>query len=184
MDRVDPRVARTRRLLIDALIDLIVEEGYDAVTIREIVQKAGVNRSTFYLHFRDKQDIFTHMEDEIWDELAEAVRNPTFTYESALRDYKNSQKPIISAVRLFEHIQRYASLYGTMLVERNFREQVTQTLKTELLRFSPAASEAAFVSHGIVGLILYWLESGMSETVMEMSLWLTRVSLFPLGHFE
>lgn len=184
MNRVDPRVARTRRLLIDALIELICEEGYEAITIREIVKKADVNRSTFYLHFRDKQDILSHMEDEVLSGLAASIRNPSFTHEFALRDYKDSKKPIHSAVELFEHVSRYASLYRTMLVERDFRARATQVIRTELLPFSPSELEAAFASNGIVGVILHWLESGSKETVMQMSLWLTRFSLFPLGHFE
>ncbi|MFD1674782.1 helix-turn-helix domain-containing protein [Alicyclobacillus fodiniaquatilis] len=57
MNHVDPHVIRTERLLIDALTNLILEEGYDVVNVRKIVQRAGLNRSTFYLHFRDKQDI-------------------------------------------------------------------------------------------------------------------------------
>ncbi|WAH38026.1 TetR/AcrR family transcriptional regulator [Alicyclobacillus dauci] len=184
MNSVDPRVFRTRRLLIDALIELIVDEGYDAVTVREIVRKAEVNRSTFYLHFRDKQDIFAYMGDELLKQLAESVRNPTFTFESALRDYNNSKRPITSAVTLFKHVQKYAALYRTMLVERDFREHVTQCISTEILRYSTSPSEAAFGSNGIVGLIIYWLQTGMKESVEEMSLWLTRVSLFPMGHFE
>ncbi|MCM3570985.1 TetR-like C-terminal domain-containing protein [Neobacillus mesonae] len=40
------------------------------------------------------------------------------------------------------------------------------------------------MANGAVGVILYWLESGMKETVMEMSLWLTRMTLFPLGKFK
>jgi AcrR family transcriptional regulator len=184
VNRLDPRVTRTRRLLIDGLIESIVEDGYDAITVRGIVQRAKVNRSTFYLHFRDKQDAMTNMEYELLRELAESVRNPTFTHESALRDYKNSNQPISSAVALFEHVKKYASLYKMMLIQRDFREQVVHVMKSELLQFSPTELEISFVSNGIVGIILYWLENGMKETVKDMSLWLTRFSLFPMGHFE
>lgn len=184
MNYVDPRVARTRRFLMDALMNLILEEGYDSVTVREIVQKAGVNRSTFYLHFRDKQDILSHMEDEILNELASSVRNPSFTHESALRDYEESGEPIYSAVALFKHIEKYAHLYRTMLVERDFRARVTQVIRQEILQFSPSELDAAFGSNGIVGVIIHWLESDMRETVTDMSHWLTRFSLFPLRHFD
>ncbi|EPZ42263.1 TetR/AcrR family transcriptional regulator [Alicyclobacillus acidoterrestris] len=177
MNGFDRRVARTRRLLIDALIKLIVEDGYDAVTIRGIVKKADVNRSTFYLHFRDKQDILNYMENEVLSELAAAIRNPNYTYESALWDYKILKRPIQSAIALFEHVEKYASLYRTILVEKDFRARVTQVTSTELFSFLPNELEVAFVSNGIIGLILYWLENGMKETVTEMSLWLTRFSL-------
>ncbi|TJY43903.1 TetR/AcrR family transcriptional regulator [Cohnella pontilimi] len=181
---IDPRVARTRRLLMDTLTELIVEEGYDAITIREIVRKAGVNRSTFYLHFRDKQDILTHMQEDILNGLAHSLNYPTYTYKSALQDYQSSKMPIKSHMAMFEHIQKHASLYRTMLIEREFRERVTQVIRTEVLRFRDSVWEAAFMSNGAVGVILYWLENGMKETITDMSLWLTRVILFPLGKFE
>lgn len=181
---VDPRVSRTRRLLIEALAKLIVLEGYEAVTIREIVRVAEVNRSTFYLHFRDKQDILVQMQNEILNELAESLKYPTYTYESAIIDYKSSNKPIKTHVTMFEHIQEHAPIYRKMLIESEFREHVTQVLITEVHRFQENVWEATFMANGAVGVILYWLESGMKETIMEMSLWLSRVILFPLGNFK
>src|SRR5262245_12636405 len=53
----DRRVQRTRRLLHEALISLILERGYDAVSVRDVVQRAGVGRSTFYTHFSDLEEV-------------------------------------------------------------------------------------------------------------------------------
>ena len=55
--RPDRRVGRTRRALKDALTDLILEEGYEAVTVQDIIDRADVGRSTFYSHFIDKDDL-------------------------------------------------------------------------------------------------------------------------------
>ena len=177
----DPRVIRTESLLMDSLMDLVLKEGYEAITVRKIVQKAGVNRSTFYLHFRDKQDILNYMENYILAQLMDAMTDPTFNPETALIDFKKLGKPIGSAVALFSHVEKYAPLYRTMLVERDFRARVTQSIRRELLPFLHDELDAAFGSNGIVGVIIHWLESGMVESVEAMSLWLTRLSLFPLG---
>ena len=56
-DRPDRRVSRTRRALKEALTDLILEKGYEAVTVQEIIDRADVGRSTFYSHFLDKDDL-------------------------------------------------------------------------------------------------------------------------------
>lgn len=182
---LDPRVVRTRRLLINALTELIVvEEGYEPITIREIVQKAEVNRSTFYLHFCDKQDILTQMQGDLLNELKESLNYPMYTYETAINNYNSSKKPIKSHVSMFEHVQKHSSLYKKILSEREFRERFTQGIKTEVLRFRDSDLEATFMANGAVGVILYWLESGMKETIMEMSLWLTQITLFPLGKFK
>lgn len=55
--RPDRRVARTRRALKESLTDLILEEGYEAVTIGDVIDRADVGRSTFYAHFIDKDDL-------------------------------------------------------------------------------------------------------------------------------
>ncbi len=52
--REDPRVTRTRALLLDAFLDLLVEKDFDALTVQDIAARATVNRATFYAHFPDK----------------------------------------------------------------------------------------------------------------------------------
>src|SRR5258708_14782425 len=58
MTKTDKRVERTRKLLQTALIDLIGERGYDAITIQDIVDRANVGRTTFYLHYNSKEHLF------------------------------------------------------------------------------------------------------------------------------
>src|SRR6476660_8751547 len=55
--RPDRRVARSRRALKEALTDLILEEGFEAVTVQDVIDRADVGRSTFYAHFLDKDDL-------------------------------------------------------------------------------------------------------------------------------
>ena len=56
--RDDRRVRRTRDVLGDALVELIREKSFDEITVQEVLDRAGVGRTTFYTHFRDKQDLF------------------------------------------------------------------------------------------------------------------------------
>jgi AcrR family transcriptional regulator len=53
----DRRVRRTRAALLDALISLMTEKGYDAITVQDLIDRADVGRSTFYAHFNDKSDL-------------------------------------------------------------------------------------------------------------------------------
>jgi len=53
-EKLDPRVRRTRTLLYDAFMSVLAEQRFQAISVQDITQKAGVNRSTFYLHFPDK----------------------------------------------------------------------------------------------------------------------------------
>ena len=55
--RPDRRVGRTRKALKEALTDLILEGGYEGVTVQDVIDRADVGRSTFYAHFVDKDDL-------------------------------------------------------------------------------------------------------------------------------
>ena len=55
--RPDRRVGRTRKALKEALTDLILERGYEGVTVQDVIDRADVGRSTFYAHFVDKDDL-------------------------------------------------------------------------------------------------------------------------------
>ena len=68
-EKVDRRVRRTRELLRRALLELILEKGYARVTVQEIIDRADVGRSTFYAHFRDKEDLLVHGLEELRAEL-------------------------------------------------------------------------------------------------------------------
>ena len=58
MKRTDPRVARTRKLLQDALLDLLAEKSFDAITVQDLADRSTINRATFYAHFTDKYELF------------------------------------------------------------------------------------------------------------------------------
>jgi AcrR family transcriptional regulator len=58
VDRTDRRILRTRDTLGDALIELMHDKPFDSITVQQVLDRAGVSRSTFYTHYRDKDDLF------------------------------------------------------------------------------------------------------------------------------
>ena len=68
--RLDPRVKRTRELLVRAFNELLEERGHSGLTVREITDRAAINRATFYAHFRDQHELFDYVISEAFrDEL-------------------------------------------------------------------------------------------------------------------
>ena len=65
MSKTDRRVQRTRELLQKALIELIRERGYEAITIQNIVDRANIGRTTFYLHYNSKDELFVSCHEAI-----------------------------------------------------------------------------------------------------------------------
>jgi len=97
------RIKRTQKLLREALIELIEERGFDALTVSEITERAMVSRAAFYRNYKDKYDLV----EQIFDEAMSAL----FT---AIADMGPEHPPQIW-VRFFEHIAEYDRLYRALL---------------------------------------------------------------------
>src|SRR5512147_2330783 len=100
------RVRRTQRLLREALIELIEERGFDALTVGEIAERAMVSRAAFYRNYQDKYDLVEQIFAEAMQALLEAVAEP-----------RTAHSPEIW-VRFFEHIAEYERLYRALLGRR------------------------------------------------------------------
>src|SRR3972149_51567 len=72
-DKNDRRSQRTRQALGDALIELMMEKGYDAISVKEIIDHANVGRSTFYTHYADKDELLVSQLDRVVDMLSHHV---------------------------------------------------------------------------------------------------------------
>ncbi|MEU8364671.1 TetR/AcrR family transcriptional regulator [Nonomuraea sp. NPDC048882] len=97
---------RTRRLVQQALVELILEKGYDAVTVTDIIVRADVGRSTFYAHFTDKQDVlFSNL-----GELAFLHRLPAAREAEELFAFSRP---------MFEHVREQERLVRALLGRRS-----------------------------------------------------------------
>jgi AcrR family transcriptional regulator len=115
---IDRRKQRTRKLLQDALIDLILQKGYEAFTIKELTEHANVNHATFYLHFKNKDHL-----------LDVALRN---TYEALILELAEDPRCCIDSkgtmIRIFQHVAAHAEIYRVLLsVSGGVNSAVVQT---------------------------------------------------------
>jgi AcrR family transcriptional regulator len=82
----DRRIQKTQGLLREALVSLIHEKSYDAISVKEILDRANVGRSTFYTHFRDKDELLVSGIHEMMRSLHSAVLpSPAKGYEKIIR---------------------------------------------------------------------------------------------------
>ena len=85
VEATDPRVLRSRRMLMSALVQLLTRKEFEEISIQEIADEATLNRATFYLHYPDKHALLQAMNAERFRDLI-AVRGLAFTNcEGALR---------------------------------------------------------------------------------------------------
>ena len=166
------RVRRTQKLLREALIDLIEERGFDALTVGEITKRALVSRAAFYRNYQDKYDLVEQIFAEVMDALFKAVSEPV------------TEHPPQIWVRFFEHIAEYERLYRALLGRKGsswfvlkMRASLADLLK-EYERLSsmgqpglPASDE--FVRNLLVTMLVeaiaWWLEHDKPYPPQEMA---------------
>src|SRR5689334_22964558 len=128
--KMDRRKVRTRQMLRSALIALILEKGYDATTVEDITNHANLGRATFYLHYRDKEELLVSTLQNIFDEL---VKN--------LKPISLESDPTAQAQALiaFQHAAENRDLYRVMLsgqgsgsLIRRVREYLSNILRQRI----------------------------------------------------
>lgn len=97
---IDRRVRRTRAAIQSALTQLILEKGYDAVTVTDIIDRADVGRSTFYAHFTDKSEVFDDTIDELTGFLRAHSRDSTsiFAFSLPMFEHIVEQRLVVRAL--------------------------------------------------------------------------------------
>ncbi len=114
--RIDRRILRTKRMLKEALFTLILEKGYDGVTVEDITEKADLGRTTFYLHYRDKEDLLLKSIDAIADDLLAKIL-PANLLGGAARDIPTftEMQQVNPVLLVFQHAGENANLYRIIL---------------------------------------------------------------------
>lgn len=170
--RADRRVRKTQAALSRALIELMVEKGYEAVTVQDIIDRADVGRSTFYAHFSDKQDLLRSGIDEMGARLRQACASPAssdalFGFSLEMFRHSDGHRPLIRAL-----VGRKS---GTLVLGW-FSDIFADLVRQELARL-PASRQGMSVPHEVivqfvvgayVAVLTWWLESDVDRTPEEM----------------
>ncbi|MFE3025048.1 TetR/AcrR family transcriptional regulator [Nocardia tengchongensis] len=151
----DRRVRRTRAALHRALIELMLTRPYARITVRDIIDRADVGRSTFYAHYRDKDDLL----------LVSCIEHVRAEISAQLSRYRGEPPPLLPVEMLFRLVDEHPDVYRPLIgqranatVLRSIR-QVYAELLTEHLgpRLGPdpaaAAATITFLSWGLYGLL-------------------------------
>ena len=171
------RLRRTQKLLREALIELIEECGFDALTIGELTTRAMVSRAAFYRNYQDKYDLV----EQIFEEVISTMRG-------AIAAMGPEQHPPQVWVKFFEHIAEYERLYRALLGSKGspwfvkmMRASLAELVK-EHERIPDGQSPDArlvftfsdtfvpdLVSAMLVEAITWWLEHGRPNTPEEIA---------------
>ena len=171
----DRRVRRTKKLLTQALMQLLQEKQVNEITVKELTELADMNRGTFYLYYRDIYDMLEKIEDSLFDGLNEIVSLPQNAASSDVT------KPILLDLFRFigenqEVCRVLLSANGDMSFLHRLNEVVREKSKAvwESLYAHEAGEEEfdyhySFVVFGCAGLIRAWLNRNCPEPPEQMA---------------
>ncbi|MBC6307986.1 TetR/AcrR family transcriptional regulator [Listeria sp. FSL L7-1582] len=164
----DPRVIRTRQLIIDAFLELVQEKDFETITVKDIAAKATVNRTTFYAHFEDK---YLLLEFIVTEAFTQIVTDQTPAHlkltELTIRGLILSMCDYQAAVYKECHIS-YTSVVS--LIETTVRATLKDIITTMLQNSSPEQNSlsrnlmATIISSAIYDATKFWVQKSPELT--------------------
>jgi AcrR family transcriptional regulator len=160
--RIDPRVTRTRKLLLDAFLSLMAEKSFDDITVQDIAARATVNRATFYAHFVDK---YALVDELIRAGFTQMLGRRLATH--ALSTEEHMRRLILAVcdywTELYAHCKPSYRMFDS-LVEAQIKAQLREQVRTAIVERSAPRSHgyprvellATIVSWAIYGAALEW----------------------------
>ena len=169
-DDLDPRVWRTRQFLQQALKELAFEKGFQSITVQDITQRAGINRSTFYAHFQDKYELLEYaIREDFRATMRQKLPDPSSFSPAHLETLLRTVCEFVSQVN--HHCRPLDQQFETF-VEKQMKSELYDILRGWFEQASPAAQangsaalSAMMASWAIYGAILQWLQKTKPEPV-------------------
>ncbi len=170
--KADRRTLRTREVLGDALVGLMHEKPFQKIKVNDVLDRAEVGRSTFYSHYRDKEDLFLSDVDDFWAAVS-----------TKLSRSSEISRRVAPVRELFEHVSQAREFRAALVKSEkvhdvmdlgigHFARGIEQRLR-ELQsdgKISPVQRQA--VAHSLSGalfsMLMWWLDRGMPEPAAEM----------------
>jgi AcrR family transcriptional regulator len=166
--KTDNRVRFTKMVIKDSLLDILSNKPIQKVTVKEICEKAQINRATFYLHYQDPYDLLEQIENEMFNDVFSSVMRNIDDIDDLTR-------------QLFEIIEKNIDLCRILFSDNGdkmFLKRIMEFSRDISIegwkKLNPNVSQQrleylyAFVVSGCVAVIEHWVRSGMKETPLEL----------------
>lgn len=170
--KLDERTRRTHERLGSALVQLIQEKPINDVTVQEVLDRASVGRSTFYFHFRDKDDLF----------LSQLEQGLAMWSTTLSRKQEKSDR--VAPVReFFEHVGSARKLYRALAdagrlndffdlaqgyFARGIERRLTESKRLPRLQQGVSAVRGVALAGSLLSLLRWWMDRGAKEAPSDM----------------
>jgi len=165
--RHERRRLLTRKTLIQAALQLVLEKGFDAISIQDITDRADLGRGTFYIHFNDKEDVVWTAFKDLFQDLEQEAHQQL--------DRRMPQVEYYGLLNIFRHAEKNRDLYWVMFGQQGssrltaraqdflanaFLYDIRQSPEPPEINFNiPEEVEAQILTGMISRLLFWWLET-------------------------
>lgn len=180
---IDPRVSRTRELIQEALIELIEEKGFEAITVKDLTTKANINRGTFYAHYQDKYDLMEKCQEQFMQQMTEIAKRYYPDVEDELNNQSEFMAPLSLFISIFENLDENSSFITAVLSPKGdvtFQIKLKDFLWKTIFNNShglikeekilvPEQYLVSYIVSAHIGVIQQWLNEGRKESPRKMA---------------
>ena len=183
---IDRRIQRTQELLKTALMSLIQEKGFEALSVQDIIDRANVGRATFYAHFDNKEDLLRSGIAGLRQSLRECQRK-------ALSQTPRTEVRIFAFSReMFTHANEHRDVFRAMLGKRSgsviqqlFHRMLIDLVREEVKALAPRADTSSaptetitqYIAGGLFGVVIWWVDGRMRLSVEDVDALFRRLAI-------
>lgn len=182
--RSDLRVIRTRAAIKNALVELIEEKSFEAITVKDITTKANINRGTFYSHYQDKYDLMAKCEEELINEMENRIVKKIPNVIADLETNPSNISPFTILVPFFEFLNQNRGLMKALLGPKGdisfqtklkafMRKALFESNKNSFIKqenlLVPPEYLVSYIASAHIGVIQEWLNSDREESPQEIA---------------
>ena len=180
----DRRTKYTKMVIKQALLDLLVENTLNKITVTDICKQAEINRGTFYSYYCDPYDLLSQIEDEFFLEIKEVLE------KSRILD-----NDYAFLVKILEYISKNSALCRIILDgDKQFLQKLVKLAHDKSISEYQAFASGStsdelelvytFISNGIVGIIQFWLQNDLKQSPRELAELIRRMSITVYGYID
>ncbi|MDF9824035.1 AcrR family transcriptional regulator [Breznakia sp. PF5-3] len=181
-EKVDRRIKYTKMVIQESLLQLIKEKPIAKISIKELCEKADVNRGTFYNHYQDVYDVLDNIQSKVSKEIIESVTVYLQSTKKQITDF---------SLYLFEYLDKNREIFKILLSKNangdfidNIYFLVQDTVMKDWKQKNPKIDDKTlkmmfhYIAYGSISILQLWIENDLQTTPEEMSIFMNQISEF------
>jgi len=176
----------TKKLIRSALATLLKENSLDEITVQQIVDNALINRSTFYLHYQDKYDLYDSLVQELLNELQEVLEaTPLYDLETIKRVAQQPDQTLEITDQFLKHVEANRDLYTVLITDQVFQKKFVTIISDNMYKGNNLPRIITnHISYGSTGTILEWLTKDTPYSSSYISKLLSRFAIIEILEYK